>query len=147
MWRKDELVRNLEPYLSELDRLLESTRFPFSSLKEKDVPESAGLYTIYCEDPLEVFYVGKAGRREKPSKWGHPDGLRFRIMKNHLGYAGSDNFIRYIKEEFGLGGVAEARVYIRRACSVHWLEVDDPQRLFVLEHLVIAALRPRFNRG
>ena len=106
-----------------------------------------GLYVIYREDPPEVIYVGLAKRRKKPSSWGQPDGLRFRIMKNHLAYQGDDNFVRYIMEEFGYVSRGDARAHIRGECSVHWLEVDDPQRLFVLEHLAIAALRPRYNRG
>jgi excinuclease UvrABC nuclease subunit len=145
--RRDDLVRNLGVYLDELAALLESPRKRFSSLAEKDVPETAGLYIIYSEEAFEVFYAGKANKRKKPSAWGQPDGLRFRIMKNHLAYQGNDNFVKYVMEEFGLASRSDARNFIRKECSVHWLEVDDEQRLFVLEHLAIAALRPRFNRG
>jgi hypothetical protein len=147
MSRRDDLVRRLDPHLVELATLLDSARHRFSSLAERDVPESAGLYVIYCEEPFETFYAGKATKRKKPSAWGQPDGLRFRIMKNHLAYQGNDNFVRYLMEEFRLASRSETRAYIRKQCSVHWLEVDDLRRLFVLEHLVIAALRPRFNRG
>ncbi|MBZ5671926.1 MAG: hypothetical protein LAO04_19640 [Acidobacteriia bacterium] len=143
----DDLVVRLSTYLADLANLLDSSRRRFSSLAETDVSESAGLYVIYWEEPLETFYVGKANRRKSPSAWGQPDGLRFRIMKNHLAYKGNDNFVRYIKEEFRLASQPAARDYIRTHCSVHWLEVDDPERLFVLEHLAIAATRPRFNRG
>jgi hypothetical protein len=147
MFERDELVRSLEVHLKEPSSLLESPRRRFSSLTDRDVPESAGLYVIYREEPFEVFYAGKAGRRKKESAWGQPDGLRFRIMKNHLGYQGNDNFVRYVMEEFALASCANTRDFIRHHCSVHWLEVDDPRRLLLLEHLAIAALRPRFNRG
>lgn len=147
MSRRDEIVRGLESYLVELGLFVESPRRRFSTLAERDVPESAGLYVIYREEPFEVFYVGKASRRTNPSAWGQPDGLRFRIMKNHLAYQGNDNFVRYVMEEFGLSSRANARTFIQDQCSVHWVQKGDPQQLFVMEHLAIASLRPRFNRG
>jgi len=147
MSRRDELVRGLESYLDELGSFVESPRRRFSTLAELEVPESAGLYVIYREEPFEVFYIGKASRRTKPSAWGQPDGLRFRIMKNHLAYQSNDNFVRYVMEKFGLASRADARSFIQDQCSVHWVEVNDPQHLFVMEHLAIAALRPRLNKG
>src|SRR5260370_39102520 len=139
MSRRDEIVRGLESYLVELGSFVESPRRRFSTLAERDVPESAGLYVIYHEEPFEVFYVGKATRRTKPSACGQPDGLRFRIMQNHLARQGSDNFVRYVMEEFGLASRADARTFIQDQCSVHWLELDDPRRVFGMEHLAIAA--------
>ncbi len=147
MSRRDELVRNLSPYLDDLAALLDSSRRRFSSLLESAVPESAGLYVIDREQPYEVFYVGKASKRQKPSVGGRADGLRFRIMRNHLAYEGNDNFVRYLMEEFRLTSRVAVRNFVQNQCSVRWLEVNDPRRLFVLEHLAIAALRPRFNRG
>ena len=147
MSQRDVLIRNLEPYLVDLAGLLDSSRHRFSLLTAKDVPEKAGLYVIYCEEPFETFYVGKANRRKKPSLSGQPDALQFRIMKNHLGYQGDDNFFRYLKEEFQLATKNDVRTYIRNRCSVCWLEVGDPRRLLFLEHLAIAALQPRFNKG
>lgn len=41
----------------------------------------------------------------------------------------------------------EVRAFIKSRCSVQWLEVTDLRKLFVLEHLAIAVLAPRFNRG
>lgn len=144
---RDDLVRNLANSLDELTTLLNSPRKRFSSLAQKDVPETAGLYIIYREEPFEVFYAGIARQRKKASAWGQPDGLQFRIMKNHLAYQGSDNFVKYVGEEFGLLSSPDVRIFVKRECSVHWLEIDDGRRLFVLEHLAIAALRPRFNSG
>jgi len=68
-------------------------------------------------------------------------------MKNHLGYQGNDNFFRYLQEEFQLATKNDVRTYLKNHCSVCWLEVSDPRRLLFLEHLAIAALQPRFNRG
>jgi hypothetical protein len=50
-------------------------------------------------------------------------------------------------EEFGLTSKLEARSFIRTHCSIHWLEIDDPRRLFFLEHLAIAATQPRLTKG
>jgi len=111
------------------------------------VPETAGLYVIYQEEPFEIFYTGKAKTRDGPSRGGVRDGLRFRIMGNHLAYRGDDNFVKYLGDAFGLGSRAEIRAFVQRRCSVHWIEIPDLRKLFVLEHLAIAALAPRFNRG
>ena len=56
MSRRDELVRGLESYLDELGSFVESPRRRFSTLAELEVPESAGLYVIYREEPFEVLY-------------------------------------------------------------------------------------------
>jgi hypothetical protein len=68
-------------------------------------------------------------------------------MENHLAYRGDDNFVRYVSEAFGLQSRNEVRAFIKSRCSVQWLEVTDLRKLFVLEHLLIAVLAPRFNRG
>ena len=145
--RVDDLIKELYPYLADVAALLGRPRQSFSLLKETEVPETAGLYVIYREDPFEVLYVGKARRRSKPSASNQPDGLRFRIMRNHLAYQGNDNFVRYLMEDIGLTSRSEARAYIRNECSVQWLEIEDSQRLFILEHQAIAATSPRYNRG
>ncbi len=94
-----------------------------------------------------MFYAGKARMREAPSLSGVPDGLRFRIMENHLANRGDDNFVKYVGQAFGLKSRPEIRTFIQRRCSVHWMEVPDLRKLFLLEHLAITALDPRFNRG
>jgi hypothetical protein len=132
---RDVLVRNIQAYFDELAGLLDSPRKRFSSLAEKHVPETPGLYVIYREEPFEFFYAGTT------------TDLRFRIVKNHLAYHGDDNLVQYIMKDFGLASCSDARNFIRKECSVHWLELGDQQRLFYLEHLAIAALRPRFNKG
>jgi len=147
MYNTDALAQRIRPLLDQIAQLLSAPRRPFKSLRERDVPESGGLYAIYTEAPLEIIYLGKANRRLKPSAWGQPDGLRFRIMKNHLAYQGNDNFIRYLMENQGFTTRSEARTYVRANCSVQWIEVDDPGHLTLLEHLAIAATQPRFNRG
>jgi hypothetical protein len=144
---REELLRKLGPALDELAVLLASPRQRFSALLKDRVPQSAGLYVIYQDDPFEVFYAGKAKTREEPSAWNVSDGLRFRIMENHLAYRGDDNFVKYVGEAFGLKSRAAIRTFIQRRCSVQWMEVPDVRKLFLLEHLAIAALDPRFNRG
>ena len=147
MYNTDALLQRLRPLFDQIAQLLSAPRRPFNSLREGDVPESGGLYAIYTEAPLEIIYLGKANRRLKASVSGQPDGLCFRIMKNHLAYQGNDNFIRYVMEHQGFAARSEARAYVRANCSVQWLEVDDPVYLTFLEHLAIAATQPRYNRG
>lgn len=142
---REGLSHSIDGLVDELAKLLASPRRRFSALPEADVPCTAGLYVIYSEDPLETIYVGKASLKNKPRN--RVDGLCFRIMKNHLAYQGDDNFVQYIVGWRGFVSRVEARGYIRASCSVHWIEVEDPRRLFRLEHLAIAALNPRLNRG
>ena len=133
---REDLLRRLEVYLDDLLVLLSSPRHRFSSLAEKDVPKASGLYVIYQENPMETLYAGKSQK-----------SLRFRIMRNHLAYQGNDNLVRYLMKEIGGASRLEVRTHILKLCSVHWIKVDDPERLFCLEHLAIAVTRPRFNKG
>ena len=144
---REDLLYKLGPPVDDLSALLASPRHRFSVLAKSDVPETAGLYVIYQEEPFEVFYAGKARTREVPSAYRVADGLRFRIMENHLAYRGDDNFVRYVGGAFGLPSRPDIRNFIRQRCSVHWVEIPDLRELFVLEHLAIAVLAPRFNRG
>ena len=109
---RDELVRKLGPVLDDVAALVTLPRRPFSSLTKNEVPGTAGLYVIYQEEPFEIFYAGKAKTRETPPAWGTSDGLRFRIMENHLAYRGDDNFVKYVAEAFGLKSRAEVRAFI-----------------------------------
>jgi hypothetical protein len=76
---------------------------------------------------------------------GKPSGLRFRIMYNHLGRAGSDNFLRYLREEKELDRKRAAE-YVRQKYGCQWTEVATARDALRLEHFAIAALPPRFNR-
>jgi hypothetical protein len=76
----EELRRKLVASLDELALLVASSRHRFSMLRKDEVPGTAGLYIIYCEETFEVFYVGIARRRQTPPAFGVSDGLRFRIM-------------------------------------------------------------------
>ncbi len=143
----DQLIARLHPQLVQLCELLNGPRHLFSTLKVQDVPQTAGLYVIYSEQPIQTLYVGKALTRGEPSAWGQPDGLCFRIMKNHLGYHGDDNFFRYLMDELQLSSKGDVRDHIRKRGSVHWIEVNDLRQLFFLEHLAIAVTSPRLNRG
>jgi hypothetical protein len=147
MYTAQDLLGKVDSYAVELAELLQMPRLRFLQLREREVPEAAGLYVIYLEQPLEVLYVGQAKRRTKASARSQPDGLRFRIMRNHLAYQGDDNFIKYVTSEYGLSSRADAREFVRKECSIHWREVEDLARLSQLERFAITALRPRLNRG
>ena len=144
---REDLAQKIAPLVDDLACVLALQRLRFSSLSKSDVPQTAGICVIYREEPFEVFYVGIAKTRKEPSSWGVCDGLRFRIMENHLAYRGDDNFVKYVGEAFGLKSRAERRAFIQRECSVQWMEVPDLRKLCLLEHLAIAALDPRFNRA
>jgi hypothetical protein len=142
---RNKVTTQLQPLLDRILLLAASPRNPFARLLENEVPQSAGVYVIYQEESLEVLYVGKACAIGKPAN--KPDGLRFRIMENHLGKQGSDNFVKYVAEQLGSSGRTAAVRYIRERCSASWIEVRDPRTLFLLEHLAIAAFQPKLNRG
>lgn len=143
----EELRRSVEASLEEIAELIASPRHLFSVLRKDAVPETAGLCVIYCEEPFEVFYVGIARTHKNRPTWKVSDGLRFRIMENHLAHRGNDNFVKYVGEAFGLASRSEVRAFVQRRCSVQWIEIADSRKLAKLEHLAIAALEPRFNRG
>lgn len=93
----EELRQKLAVYLEEIAALVASPRRSFGTLGKDQVPETAGLYILCKEEPFEVLYVGQAKTRAARSVWGVSDGLRFRIMENHLAYRGDDNFVRYVE--------------------------------------------------
>jgi|SRR5450759_1639209 len=80
---REDLVRKLGPAIDDLTVLLALPRRRFSTLAKGEVPETAGLYVIYQEEPFEVFYVGKAKTREGPSRSGVSDGLPRRSAQSH----------------------------------------------------------------
>lgn len=142
---REQILNRLNPLLEQVVILADCPRRQLVRLRDEDVPNASGLYVIFHDRPSTILYVGKASTKGKsPSK---SDGLRFRIMKNHLGKLGDDNFVRYIHKHFALASLQEAKSFIREQCSVTWLVVDDLQKLFLLEHFAIAALHPVLNRG
>jgi len=110
------LVEKLASALDDIALLVRSARHSFSSLQKENVPQTAGLYAIYQEHPFEALYVGKARTRKEPSVWVDSDGLRFRIMENHLGYKGNDNFFRYVKEAFNFSSQSQTREHLKNCC-------------------------------
>jgi hypothetical protein len=142
---EEQLRLSVEPLLCELLTLANSPRHRFKDLSKHQTPNLAGLYILYQEEPLDILYVGKALLKGKSST--ACDGLRFRIMENHLGKRGDDNFVRYIQQHFKLSSRPEACEHIARECSVSWIEVSDARKLFLLEHFAIAAFQPKLNRG
>ena len=113
-----------------------------STLHETEVPESMGVYILY--DRGVPAYVGKA-QRVGHKLSGKPSGLRFRIMHNHLGRAGSDNFLKYLGENLGVDR-RQVVQYVKQNCECQWAEVSTAREALLLEHFAIAVLDPRFNR-
>jgi hypothetical protein len=126
----------------ELRRLLARPICHLSTLYETEVPESIGVYILY--DHGVPVYVGSARKVENKAS-GKPSGLRFRIMHNHLGREGSDNFLKYLGEELGVDR-KQAAQYVRRNCECQWMEVGTAREALLLEHFVTAVLNPHFNR-
>ena len=87
----DRVRKSVEQLDKELQRLLAQPRHLFSALAEMEVLETIGLYLIYDKPGLPI-YAGKATDTTKKSS-RNPSGLRFRIMHNHLGKVGDDNFL------------------------------------------------------
>ena len=142
----EELRRSVVASLDEIAALVASPRHRFATLRKDEVPETAGLYVIYCDEPFEVLFVGIARTHKKRPPWDVSDGLRFRIMENHLAHRGNDTFVNYVANAFGLVSRPDVRDFVQQYCSAQWMEVPDLRKLARLEHLAIAALEPRFNR-
>ena len=133
---------HLRQEIQELRRLLARPIYHLSTLCETEVPESMGVYILHNHGV--PAYVGKAKKVENKAS-GKPSGLRFRIMHNHLGRVGSDNFLRYLGEELGVDR-KQAAQYVRRNCECQWIEVGTAREALLLEHFAIAVLNPHFNR-
>ena len=141
----EDLVRNQRVKLDkQLNILLASPKRSFTGLKDSDVPPRKGLYLIYDDRTAPPVYIGIA-KKTKINKSGKPPGLQFRIMQNHLGKKGTDNFLEYLAEELQ-GDKKLAVEYVRNHCSCVWLEMDNDKEITILEHYAIALLNPRFNR-
>lgn len=139
----EDAREHLRKETQELRRLLAQPIHHLSTMCETEVPELMGVYILY--DHGAPVYVGKAVKAESKGT-GKPSGLRFRIMHNHLGRAGSDNFLRYLGEELGVDG-KQAAQYVKRNCGCQWMEVGTPREALLLEHFAISVLSPRFNRA
>ncbi|AGG07384.1 hypothetical protein btf_275 [Dehalococcoides mccartyi BTF08] len=145
----DEFIKRYGDRVNTLnDRLtilLSTSRNQFGHLTEANVPERGGVYFIYEDCSVDPIYVGIA--KQAGSKVsGEPSGLRFRIMRNHLGKRGTDNFLKYLTNEFQ-GDKQLAIDYVRNHCSCSWLVLEDEKEIQFLEHYSIAVLNPRLNRA
>lgn len=120
-----------------LVRLLIGPTYRFSKEDEERVPESLGVYAIYDKDG-EVIYVGRTKNRN----------LRERLFKKHLrGTIRTSAFRRNLSEELGLRSEEEITRYVAENCSFKFLVVNDGRTRMLFEHLAIAALGPRLNKG
>lgn len=135
---------HLRQKTQELQGLLARPVHHLGTLREAEVPEAMGVYILYDRLSRVPIYVGKAVKVETKAS-GKPSGLRFRIMYNHLGRAGSDNFLKYLSEELGADRRQSAQ-YVKHNCECQWIEVETSRKALLLEHFAIAVLNPRFNR-
>lgn len=135
---------HLKQKTQELQRLLARPVHDLDTLREAEVPEAMGVYILYDRSSRVPIYVGKAVKVETKDS-GQPSGLRFRIMRNHLGRTGSDNFLKYLGEALGADR-RQAAQYVKGNCECQWVEVETGRTALLLEHFAIAVLNPRFNR-
>lgn len=141
----EEIRQSLEQKTRELHRLVSQPFHSLSLIREEDVPETIGVYLLYDDKFNLPIYAGKA-EQVKPKKSGKPSGLCFRIMHNHLGKAGDDNFLQYLAEEIR-GDRKQAVQYVKQHCSCQWIELGNAREAVLLEHFAIAVLNPPLNKG
>jgi hypothetical protein len=142
---KGTVDKSIEALRYMLDKLLSKPKKNLGVLTDEDVPETLGVYLIYEDKSDSPIYVGRAKKIE-PKSSGKPSGLRFRIMRNHLGKEGNDNFLKYLAEELGTDK-KQAVTYLKKYCSCAWLELDNERETLLLEDFAIAVFNPRFNRS
>lgn len=141
-----ETKESIERLYAQLFDLAKSAPLDFGTLAAKDVPEATGVYLIYEDkSPLTPIYAGRAEQSMKkdPRK---ACGLRFRIMQNHLGKQGDDNFLKTLAEELNTNKQG-AVDYVKVHCSCRWLVYASLRDAIILEHFLIAVFNPRLNRG
>ena len=123
-----------------------SSRFEFSTVDWKDVPESPSVYVIYDAD--EVLYVGMAGRNGRGN------------LRNRLRDHGSGSIVNMFAQYLFLARVQFTasepvthpraaknlcRQYIRERCSFCFIVTESGTRARELEVELKQTLRPALN--
>ena len=106
----------------------------FNDLKPLMIPEVGGVYLI----------TAKFGRKEEPYYIGRSQKLRRRLYTNHLmGPVTNARLKRYLISSGECKDVIEAKGFIKKYCSVRWIEEPDIRNRGALEGYFTGLLFPK----
>jgi hypothetical protein len=118
--------------VNELSRLLDAVAIRYEQATPRVFPETPGIYLI-SDHELTVIRAGKTNAT-----------LRQRLYQNHLMGSQDGNLPVQLINSGICGTQAGAKEWIRKNCSVRWLEVENARERGFLEHFMLAVLEPRF---
>jgi excinuclease UvrABC nuclease subunit len=127
----EERIAEYNPTLTELLQHIQ----PISNLKRNAVPTNGGIYAIF--DPVmssDPVYVGKT------------DSLQRRLWDCHICGSQSVSNLRsrwLTTDRFSTE--LEINCYLKSACSVSWVVVEDGSTRGLHECAAIAVFRPIYN--
>lgn len=102
------------------------------SIANSVLPDSPGVYMFLLEG--DIRYVGEARGS---------GGLRDRVQRKHLSGDESHVLQRTFKARFP--DRVERREFIKHFIDVKWVVIDDPERVAIIERLVIWLFQPEWN--
>jgi hypothetical protein len=116
----------------ELSRLLAAPPTNYSTATPKVFPEVPGVYAIFDRDGAVV----RAGKTDS--------SLQQRLYRNHLMGSQDGNLPMQLVNSGVCGTQGEAKNWIRKNCTVRWLEIENFRERGLLEHFILAVLEPKF---
>ena len=118
------------------ESLIKIGAIPFSELVPSNIPDAGGVYLITANiDGKEVpYYVGRSKR------------LKRRIYTNHLmGPVENARLKRYLISSGECRDVQDAKSFIKKHCSVRWIEEDDIRKRGAIEGYITGLLYPKYG--
>ncbi len=121
--------------------LLRAPEIQFTDSTSLFVPDSWGIYLWRCLDSRTITYVGVATGK---------DGLRQRIVKNHLYPNYTKSVFRIaVSEKFGLDIREQSVDFIKKHFALSYLSCTSLSEATVkaAEQIIIAAFSPVYNKS
>jgi GIY-YIG catalytic domain. len=119
-----------------LDAILLAAPIAFATMKPSQLPEIAGVYTIYTTEsgPTAPYYIGRT------------KNLRQRLYNNHLiGPLNNARLKKYLIEAQECVDLPASKTFIRANCHARWIAISDMRERFLAECFLAAVLQPKFG--
>ncbi len=138
----DKMPPDITDWLRRLETLLEnlvsSPPIRFDERCRQLLPEEQGIYRIF--DPRKPNETIRAGRTKTAA-----GGLRQRVYQNHLMGNQAGNLRAQLVKDGICSNIEEAKNLIRNDFVVQILLLPDDKERALIEHFILAVLRPRYS--
>ncbi len=116
-----------------LEQLLCCESYGFNSNLKKFLPALSGIYAIFNKESNVALYVGESKNIQK------------RVSEDLFqGNESRHTLKRKIMKDLSLETLSNAKDFLRKDCSVRFLQVEGLKRK-AIEHFLISILKPRWN--